>query len=348
MFLSQPKFKIRNEKVDIAKNNTESYCEGEIMAWIEWLKKGYKSSGIAAVGNTILAIIKGIAAGISGSGAMFATTMHSVADATNQGFVFFGSILAEKDPTRKFPAGFGRVINLFVLIAVIVISIMAYETILKGWEIITHPKASTNLWLNIFILILAILIDGLVLIKAMKEISLETRSETKGFSIVTSAFKNVRYAAPPTRLVFYEDVVATFGALLALISVILADLTKLYFLDGIGTILIGILLIGIAIKIGFENTIGLIGVAAPKVVEDRIAHMILSEPHVVDIKKMRILQEGRKYHVESYIELKKGFTLADADDIKFRVRDSVLEDPDIGDVTMGILESDDIQSWKTD
>ncbi|WP_209121648.1 cation diffusion facilitator family transporter [Alkalihalobacillus sp. BA299] len=315
------------------------------MSFIELLKKGNTSSGIAALGNTFLAIVKGIAAFISGSGAMFATTLHSVADATNQGFVYFGSALAEKEPTKRFPAGFGRVVNLFVLIAVIVISIMAYETIHKGWELIQHPKASTNLWLNIGILLLAVVIDGLVLIKAMKEILHETRAKATGLSLIPSAFKNVNLASPPTRLVFYEDIIATFGALLALFSIIIANSTGLYYLDGVGTMLIGILLIIIAVKIGYENTIGLIGVTAPKEVVDRVASIIFSDSDVIDIKKLRILQEGRRYHVESYLELKKGLTLADADDIKFRVRDSLLNDPDIADVTLGIIEADDVQNW---
>ncbi|MBM7619492.1 cation diffusion facilitator family transporter [Bacillus tianshenii] len=315
------------------------------MSFFQLLKKGNKSSGIAALANTVLAIIKGVAAIYSGSGTMLATTFHSLADATNQGFVFLGSALAEKAPTKRFPTGFGRVVNLFVLIAVIVISIMAYETIIKGWELIVHPKESTNIILNSVILIIAVIIDGLVLIKAAKEIAKETRTESSGGGVLISAFKNVRLASPPTRLVFYEDIIATFGAALALVTIVIAHFTGLYVLDGVGTILIGVLLIGIALKIGYENTIGLIGVSAPKEVETRIVDMILSDKDVVDIKNLRILQEGRKYHVESYIELREGFSLADADDIKFRVRDLLYTDPDIGDVVLGILESDGVITW---
>jgi cation diffusion facilitator family transporter len=316
------------------------------MAFLKLLRHGNTSSGIAALGNTVLAIIKGFAAMISGSGAMFATTMHSVADATNQGFVFLGSALAEKEPTKRFPTGFGRVVNLFVLVAVSVIAIMSYETIIKGWELIQHPKATTSLWLNVLVLLAAVIIDGAILIKAMKEVTKEARVNAKGAKMIPASFKNIRYASPPTRLVFYEDIIATFGALLALFFVVLSSLTSLYFLDGVGTILIGFLLIVVALKLGYDNTIGLIGVAAPKRVEDRIAELILDDPDVVDIKDMRVTQEGRQYHVESYIELKKGLSLADADDIKFRVRDKVLADEDIDDVTMGIIESDDVQTWK--
>ncbi|SET33806.1 cation diffusion facilitator family transporter [Salinibacillus kushneri] len=313
---------------------------------LELLKKGNKSSGTAALGNTALAIAKGIAAAISGSGAMFATTIHSIADATNQGFVFFGSALAEKERTERFPAGFGRVVNLFVLIAVIVISIMAYETIVKGWHLIQDPRATTHIWLNTGILLLSIMTDGYVLWKAMKQIAEESLTEATGFTRISAAFRNIQYASPPTRLVFYEDIVATIGALLALISILLAHFTGFLLLDGIGTMLIGILLIGIALKIGYDNTIGLIGVSAPAKIENRIAELILNEPEVVDILEMRVLQEGRQYHVESYIELKKGLTLADADDIKIKVQKKVLEEPDIDDVTLGILESDNQKTWE--
>lgn len=309
------------------------------------IKKGNISSGMAAIGNALLAMAKGVSAALSGSGAMYASAMHSIADAVNQGFVFAGSVLAERAPTRRFPTGFGRVINLFCMVAVIVVTIMAYETIHKGYELFHHPEEASNFLLNFLILLLSILIDGSVLFKAMKEIVKETRVDAKGVAIIPAAFRHVKRAAPPTRLVFYEDIVATLGALFALIAVILAHFTRFDLLDGIATMLIGGLMIGVAFKVGYENMVGLIGVAAPKEVEDRIGNMILRHPKVTDILNLRIVQEGRYYHVEGNIELSKGLSLADADDIKFEVRDTLLRDPDIADVTLGILEDDNMTSW---
>jgi divalent metal cation (Fe/Co/Zn/Cd) transporter len=66
---------------------------------------------------------------------------------------------------------------------------------------------------------------------------------------------------------------------------------------------------------------------------------------VMDIFKMRIIQEGRYYHVEAYLELKKGLPLSDADDIKFAIQEKLTADPDIADVTLGIIEDDGIQGW---
>ncbi|MBG9567279.1 cation diffusion facilitator family transporter [Brevibacillus agri] len=310
------------------------------------LKKGNTSSATAALGNMGLAIVKGVAAAYSGSGAMFASAMHSIADAVNQGFVFFGSVLAEKKPTPRFPTGFGRVINLFCMIAVIVVTIMAYETIMEGFHLLKEPAHSSHFWLNFIILFLAIVVDGYVLVKAMKEIVHETRVDAKGWAIVPAAFRHVGRAAPPTRLVFYEDIVATTGALLALIAVIVTQFKTFALLDGIATILIGILMVGVAFKVGYDNMVGLIGVAAPKEVEDRVAAIIFADPDVVDINRLRIVQEGRFYHVECYVELRTGLTLAVADDIKYRIRDSLLTDPDISDVTMGILEDNGVSDWE--
>ncbi len=310
------------------------------------VKKGNTSSATAAIGNTGLAIVKGIAAATTGSGAMFASTMHSIADAINQGFVFAGSVLAEKKPTKRFPTGFGRVINLFCMIAVLVVTVMAYETIREGFHLLAHPVHSSGFWLNLIVLLLSLAVDGFVLVKAMKEIMHEARVEANGTGIVAAAFRNVGRAAPPTRLVFYEDLVATTGALLALIAVIVTSLTSFELLDGISTILIGILMIGVAFRVGYDNMVGLIGVAAPRDVEDKVARIILAHPQVLDIFQMRILQEGRYYHVDGTIELEPGLTLANADDIIFKVRDSLLSDPDIADVAIGIIEDQGVPNWK--
>jgi cation diffusion facilitator family transporter len=309
------------------------------------LKKGNASSGAAALGNVCIAIIKGIAAFMTGSGTMFASTMHSIADAVNQGFVYAGSILSERKPTRRFPTGFGRLIHIFCMVAVIVVSIMAYETIKEGIHLIQHPSVSHGFWLNFIVLAISLFIDGIILFKAMKEIVRETRAEAKGFGVVKASFIHVKRAAPPTRLVFYEDLVATTGALLAIIAIIGTAIADVSIMDGICALLIGLLMVGVAFRVGYDNMVGLIGVAAPLDVEEKIAAIMIADPDVTDINKMRIVQEGRFYHVEAYIELRTGLTLADADDIKFRVRDKLLLDSDIIDVTLGIIEDNGVRDW---
>jgi len=309
------------------------------------VKKGNTSSGTAAIGNTVLAAVKGTAAILTGNGAMFASTMHSIADAVNQFFVFVGSVLAEKKATKRFPAGFGRVINLFCMVAVLVVTIMAYETIHEGIHLIRHPEESHGFWLNFAVLAVAIAVDGFVLIKASKEILHEARAEARGLGLFPAAFRNAKRAAPPTRLVFYEDIVATLGAVLALVAVVSAKLAGASSLEGIMSLAIGVLMIVVAFKVGYDNMVGLIGVAAPPDVEAKVAETIFAEPDVADIVHLRVLQEGRYYHVDGLIELKPGLSLAVADDVKFRIRDALLKDGNITDVTLAIAEDQGVQDW---
>ena len=153
------------------------------------LKNGNKSSLIAAIVNTVISIIKGLAYFYTGNVAMFAETMHSLGDAANQFFVFIGSALSKKMPTDRYPNGFGRLVNLVLLGAVIIVGIMSYETIKEGYHHILHPTESTGIVINLSVLALAVILETFVLYKAMKEVLHETQTDAKGFAIVAKSFR---------------------------------------------------------------------------------------------------------------------------------------------------------------
>ena len=108
------------------------------------LKGGNKPSLLAAFVNAFLGIIKGVAFFFTGNVAMFAEMMHSFGDAANQFFVFIGSALSKKAPTPKFPNGYGRVVNLVCLGAVLIVAILSYETIKEGWHHFMHPANESS------------------------------------------------------------------------------------------------------------------------------------------------------------------------------------------------------------
>ena len=186
------------------------------------LKNGNKSSLIAAIVNTVISIIKGLAYFYTGNVAMFAETMHSLGDAANQFFVFIGSALSKKMPTDRYPNGFGRLVNLVLLGAVIIVGIMSYETIKEGYHHILHPTESTGIVINLSVLGLAVILESYVLYKAMKEVLHETQTDAKGFAIVAKSFNGLKRAKPATKLVFMEDFVATLGGIIAIIGILLS------------------------------------------------------------------------------------------------------------------------------
>src|SRR5690625_3635986 len=157
--------------------------------------------------------------------------MHSMADTVNQTFVYIGSILSEMKPTKRFPTGFGRIINIVCMIAVVVVTVMAYETIKNGWSLFLIPQESSDFILNIAVLLFSFAVDGYILLKTMHEIVDETKIKSRG-NLIVNSFRNARKAAPATKLVFYEDIVAVLGAVLAMIGIILAQFFEVLRADG--------------------------------------------------------------------------------------------------------------------
>ena len=62
----------------------------------------------ALLGNVGFAVLKGVAAAMTGSAAMLAETFHSIADTGNQGLLFLGMRLARRPADRAHPFGHGK------------------------------------------------------------------------------------------------------------------------------------------------------------------------------------------------------------------------------------------------
>ncbi|ULT56331.1 cation diffusion facilitator family transporter [Neobacillus drentensis] len=312
---------------------------------IQLLKRGNKSAFLAAIINAIIAIIKGVAFFFTGNVAMFAETMHSLGDAANQFFVFVGSALSKKAPTEKYPNGFGRLVNLVLLGAVLIVGIMAFETIKEGYHHIVHPTKSTGFLINILVLALATLLETFVLFKAMKEILHDIEVEAKGINIFTMAFANLGRAKPATKLVFMEDMVATLGGLLAIIAVVLAHFTPLHQAEGVASVLIGVMMLLVVGKVFLDNAAGVIG-QADEEMENKIGVLVMEDPDVKDIQDITVIKEGEDLHVELEIEIDPQLTVAAADDIKDRIHEKVMAEKGVVDVTIEIDEADDVMTWQ--
>ncbi|MES5261705.1 cation diffusion facilitator family transporter [Priestia megaterium] len=309
------------------------------------LKKGNKSALLAGIVNAIIAIIKGATFILTGNVAMFAETMHSLGDAANQFFVFIGSALSKKTPTARFPNGFGRLVNLVLLGAVLIVGIMSFETIREGFRHILHRTESSGFILNVSVLGIAVMLEATVLYKAMKEIVYDEDSEVKGINILLQSFKRLRNAKPATKLVFMEDLVATGGGILAIIAVIISNFTSYHQAEGIASILIGLMMFFVVGKVFLDNAAGAIGEADEKM-EDKIGSLVMRDPDVKDIQGINVIKEGEDFHVEIEIEIDPTLTVAVADDIKDRLEKKILTEKGITDVLIEFDEDDGLLNWK--
>lgn len=309
------------------------------------LKKGNKSALLAAIVNAVIAVIKGIAFMFTANVAMFAETMHSLGDAANQLFVFIGSALSKKAPTDRFPNGFGRLVNLVLLGAVLIVGIMAYETILEGYHHVVHPTKSTGFIINILVLALSTLLETTVLFKAMKEILHDLDIQASGFSIFTQSLANLGRAKPATKLVFMEDSVATSGGLLAIIAVVISHYLDLHWAEGAASILIGLMMFLVVGKVFLDNAAGVLG-QADEEMENKIGTLVMTDPDIMDIQEITVIKEGEDLHVEVKVEVNPGITVAAANDIKDRLEEKILAEKGVVDVVIEMDEEDEVQNWE--
>nr|WP_263313361.1 cation diffusion facilitator family transporter [Mammaliicoccus sp. Marseille-Q6498] len=316
------------------------------------LKKGSKSSFSAAIVNFVLGVLKLFAFIFTGNIAMFAEMMHSFGDAANQLFVFLGSAFSKRSPNEKFPLGYGRLINLVCLMAVIIVGILSYETVKEGIHHIIHPNSTEGsllfFWINVGVLAIGIVLEGSVLRKAGKEILEEAGEESKGFlAPFTKSYLNISKAKPATKLVFMEDTVATGGGVIAVLSIIIARLTGLGILEGIASVIIGLMMFIIVGIIFIENAQGVLGIADHEK-EIHASRIILDDKSIADIKRLAVIKEGEALHIEALLEVNQNFTLKELSEIRKRIIFKLLELSHVEDVNIEFIEDDGQQDWNGD
>src|SRR5665647_525379 len=92
-----------------------------------------KSILFALLANLGIAIIKTIAAIITGSGAMLAESIHSFADCGNQGRLFLGLKSSTRNPDQEHPMGYGMEIYFWsFIVALILFSMGGLFSIYEG------------------------------------------------------------------------------------------------------------------------------------------------------------------------------------------------------------------------
>ena len=310
------------------------------------IKNGNKPSLLAAFINTFLGLIKGVAFFFTGNVAMFAEMMHSFGDAANQFFVFIGSALSKKAPTPRFPNGYGRVINLVCLGAVLIVAILSYETIKEGWHHFTHPtEQSSGIWIALVVLALGFTLESFVLHKAAKEVLHDAGKENAGIMSIPKSVPFLNRAKPATKLVWMEDLVATSGNILAFVAIIIAYFTGFYRLEGIVSMIIGLMMFYVVGRVFLDNARGAIGETDEEMMI-HIGSLVMADPHVSDIARIEVIKEGEFLHVEVVAETDPDHSLAYLDDVRDHLVELIMAQKGVTKVTFSFDEEDSIAHWK--
>lgn len=250
---------------------------------------GNKAIVAAFLANMGIALAKFIAWALSGSASMLAEAIHSVADSGNQLLLMLGGRKARREADRAHPFGYGRERYVYAfVVSIILFSVGGLFAIYEGVEKLTNPHEldKTWWWLPLVVLVVAIGLESFSLRTAMRESNLVREKGQSWVSFVR------RSKAPELPVVLLEDVGALTGLTFALLGVGLTLITGNPMFDALGTVMIGVLLVLIAIVLGVETKSLLVGEGATQADHDRIVDAINAGDEIEKIIHMKTLYLG--------------------------------------------------------
>ncbi|GAA1397560.1 cation diffusion facilitator family transporter [Catellatospora coxensis] len=254
---------------------------------------GTKAIVAALLANVGIAITKFIAWALSGSSSMLAEAIHSVADSGNQVLLLFGGRRAQREATPLHPFGFGRERYIYAFIVSIVLFSVGglfalYEAYHKFHEATTSPDkgAITSWqWLPVTVLVIAIILESFSFRTAIVE-SNAVRGKASWKEFIRRA------KAPELPVILLEDLGALVGLIFALFGVCMTLITGNGVWDAVGTMMIGLLLVVIAVVLAIETKSLLLGESATDEHVKAIASAIESGPEVERLIHMRTMHLG--------------------------------------------------------
>ena len=240
----------------------------------------------ALIGNLLIALTKGIAAGISGSSAMLSEAIHSVVDSGNEILLLYGQHRAAKPPDRLHPLGYGREIYFWsFVVALLIFAFGAGVSIYEGVKHIQRPDLMARPVVNYVVYAVSAVFEG------------------TSWYFGWSAFQRVRgdkalFAAihaskdPPSFMVLFEDSAALVGLVIAAIATALSVHFSAPWIDGAGSICIGLVLAVIAVLLARESKALLIGERAEPQLSEAIRDAAEREPGVRGVEGILTSQLG--------------------------------------------------------
>src|SRR5512133_867406 len=240
----------------------------------------------ALAANSLIAVATFAAALFTGSSSMLAEGLHSSVDIGNSLLLLFGTNRSQRPPDELHPFGHGK--ELYFWSFVVAVSLFSVGGVLSIWEgvqHVRHPSISGNLISNYVILAIAAVLDGYSLIVSLKEIH-----RTKGSFTL---WQYIKHSKDPTAYtVALEDSADLAGILVAFLALFLGERLGIPWLDGAGSIVIGVILVGIATVLGRESKNLLVGESASRLQVEAIRRAVSGDPAVSAIGQVLTMQLG--------------------------------------------------------
>ena len=207
----------------------------------------------AILANVAILVAKLVAASVTGSSAMLSEAIHSLVDTGNGGLLLLGLKLSSRPADELHPFGYGKELYFWTMIvSLAVFALGGGASIHEGINHLAHPRPLEHIGITYAVLGCAAVFEGYSLSVALREFRRQIGSQT--------LLQGIRQSKDPASFtVLFEDSTAVFGILIAFVATLLAQTFGLKRLDGLASILIGLLLMGVAVLLAAKTKALLIG-----------------------------------------------------------------------------------------
>lgn len=258
--------------------------------------------------NFAIFLAKAFAAVVTGSGAMAAEAVHSLADCGNQGLLLIGMKNAKAPATPDHPLGQGKAIYFWsFLVALLLFSVGGAFSIYEGLHKLSSPEPLKWPWLAIGVLAFGIAAESVSMWGCLREVA-----KARGGRSLWRWFRESRQSE--LIVIFGEDLAALVGLVLALLAVLLTLLTGNPVFDALGTLAIGVLLVVIAVFIAVEVKALLIGQSVEPALKADIQRFLEARPEIARVFNLITLQLGSDVMVAIKAEIQGDLAMRNAVD----------------------------------
>lgn len=241
---------------------------------------------LALGANFAIFLSKLAAAIITGSGAMMAESIHSLADCGNQLLLLLGMRQAKRPPSEEYPLGWGRALYFWsFVVALLLFAVGGLFSIYEGAHKLVRPEPLHWPWLALGVLSFGIVMESISMHGCLHEVN-----RARGTQSLWRWFRETR--SSELLVIFGEDLAALLGLCLAALAIGATMLTGNLLFDALGTIAIGALLVVMAALLANEVKALLIGQGVEPRRRAELLAFLRNRPEVAEVLNLITLQMG--------------------------------------------------------